>query len=234
MKKILLICFTVFLAHNFIYSQNFKEVKTAQDVIDNYIEANGGKDNLRAVKSISMTGTINLMGKDVPLFVYLSKSILYFNLAGKEFAFTSALDIDNKIGWNKLGTQVKEMDENDIARNKENAETALWGYYTNKDDYGITYELMQNEQVNGKEAYVVDFNKKDTTVMTVYFDTKSFMRVKQHKIRQFSEYSDFKPVNGVYMAYHINSEQGELKITDFEFNGKFDKKLLVNPENEKK
>src|SRR6185295_8100302 len=107
--------------------------------------------------------------------------------------------------------------------------TALWGYYTHKENYGISYELMQNEQVNGADSYVVDFNKKDSTVMTVYFDAKTFQRVKQHKIRQNTEYSDFKPVNGMSMPYHINSEQGVITVTNYEFNGNFDKKLLERP-----
>ena len=36
------------------------------------------------------------------------------------------------------------------------------------------------------------------------------------------------------MPYDINTEQGEVKVTNYKFNAKFDKKLLDKPEIEKK
>ncbi len=44
--------------------KEFKEVKTGDDVIENYIIANGGKENLEKVKSIEMIGVLSAMGKE--------------------------------------------------------------------------------------------------------------------------------------------------------------------------
>jgi hypothetical protein len=69
-------------------------------------------------------------------------------------------------------------------------------------------------------------------VQTVYFDTENFKRVKVVKGTMSSEYSDFRNVSGsgIYMAYKVSTTQGDVTVSKYEFNTKFDKKLLKKPE----
>ncbi len=231
MKKAIIVLI-IFVFVRGIFSQDFKPVQTAQDVIDNYITANGGEANLRNIKSIKVTGSFNMMGKDAPIDIYMAKGIMFMSFKAGELSITSAMDKEHKIGWSKFGDKIQDLQDNEIAANETEIESTLWGYYTDKAQYGISYDLLQNEKVADKDAYVIDFKKKDSVITTVYFDTKTFLRVKEVKSHQSSEYTDNKIVgsSGVYMPYDIKSEQGDFKITEYTFNSKLNKKLLEKPE----
>jgi hypothetical protein len=215
-----------------IYAQEFKEVKTAQDVIDNYIIANGGADNLKKVNSIEMTGSMAFMGTTFPITVYTSYDYFYMNGGNDEFKMITAMNLKDMIGWQTMFGKTKDATIHEIEKNKVNIESMLWTYYTNKDKYGITYKLMQNEKVGEKDAYTVDFMVKDSVIQTCWFDTKTFYRVKQAKGKTTSEYSDFKNVesSGIYMAYTIKTNQGDIAVTGYKFNAEFDTSLLKKPE----
>ena len=231
-KLVIILCLFSFYS---VSAQDFKEVKTAQDVIDNYITANGGADGLKDVKSISMDGKMNIMGSEVPLRFYIGNDIFYMNLENTQFDVIVAVDTKKKTGWSRFGNMMNDSKPDDIERTKENIEASLWGYYLDKDKYGIRYELMQNEKAGDNDAYVVDFLNKDSLIQTVYFDTKTFRRVKQIKGKQTSDYSDIKVVeSGIYMPYKIATGQGDVVVTKYEFNAKFDKKLLKKPKEKDK
>jgi len=226
----------LFLFSCSLRAQTFKEVKTAQDVIDNYLEANGGADNLRGVKSVSMEGNMSLLGSDVPIKFYTGKNIFYMNFDHSQFAVTIAVDTKKEKGWSKFGEAIKDASPADIEEHKNNIISTLWGYYIDKDKYGMSYQLLQNEKVGDKDAYVIDFLNKDSVIQTVYFDSETFNRVKVVKSSMASEYSDFKIVgnSGIYMPYRVATGEGDVTVAKYEFNSKFDKKLLKKPEEKQK
>jgi zinc protease len=215
-----------------IYSQEFKEVKTAQDVIDNYMTANGGAENLKKIRSIEMTGNMTFMGGTFPIVVYTSYDYFYMNGESGEFKMTIAMNLKDMIGWQTAFGMYKEADAKEIERNKANIESMMWTYYTDKDSYGITYKLMQNETVNGSDTYTVDFMAGDSVLQTCNYDAKTFHRVRQVKGKTTSEYSDLRNIEntGIYMAYAIKTNQGDVAVTDYKFNTEFDTSLLKKPE----
>lgn len=227
-KLLVILCFIFVCA---LHAQNFKEVTTAQDVIDNYIEANGGVDNLRSIKSIEMKGNINAMGMDVPLTVYTSKDYFYMDAEHPQMGMTVMTDLSSNIGWTKFMGKISDAKEADIEKNRMNIESMLWTYYINKDKYGISYELMQNEKVGDNDTYVIDFRSGDSVIQTVNFDSKTFYRVKQVKGNTSSEYSEFKSVegSGIFMPYVIKTNQGDVSVSSYRFNSDFDRKLLKKP-----
>jgi hypothetical protein len=228
-KTLLILCF---IFNNALYSQNFKEVTTGQDVIDNYIEANGGAENLKSIESIEMKGNINAMGMDVPLTVYTSKDYFYMDAEHPQLGMTIVTDLSSNNGWTKFMGKISDAKEADIEKNRMNIESMLWTYYINKDKYGISYELMQNEKIGDNDTYVVDFRSGDSVIQTVNFDTKTFYRVKQFKGNTSSEYGEFKSVDGsgIYMPYVIKTNQGDVSVSSYKFNSELDRKLLNKPE----
>jgi hypothetical protein len=81
--------------------KEFKEVKTGDDVIENYLIANGGKENLEKVKSIEMTCVMSAMGKDFDMNVYTSADYYYVSINDSLFGSTIAIDRKNKKGGKK-------------------------------------------------------------------------------------------------------------------------------------
>lgn len=230
MKKIIVLAllFFTFTA----YSQEFKEVKTAQDVIDNYIAASGGADALKDIESIKMKGKIGEGDESGSIDVYFSKKYVYMDISMKIFNMQQAIDVAKKSGWMKFGEMIKDLKEEDINKNLKNVEGSMWGNYIDPKEHGLKFEMMQNEAVNGSDCYVIDLVRDSASTTTAYFDTKTYMKVRELKGGMTNDFSDFKKVPGsdVIMPYNIKSATGDVKITEIKFNSKFDKKLLKKPE----
>lgn len=233
MKRILIVL-AVFFVSLSVKAQDFKEVKTAQDVIDNHVTANGGADNLAKVKSIEMKGTIGIMGGTFPVHIYVSEDYFYTGVETPQMPVRIAISYKDKKGWQNLMGKVMDETPEAIEKNKERVHAMLWGYYLEKDKHGVTYNLLQNEPVGGNDAYVVEFIQNEKPLQTVYFDVKSFQRVMQIKGQVTSEYSDFRDVDasGIYMSYLITGTQGDVNVTEYKFNTTFDTKLLEKPKEE--
>ena len=214
-----------------VYSQNFKEVNSAQDVIDNYIIANGGEDNLRKIKSVKIDATMESEGVTVPLTMYVSRRYYYFYLSLTGFDFGSAVDLKNKKGWSRMANLISDLTEENYRNTKQNAQAMMWEYYIDKDKHGISYRLLPEEEVNGTKTYVVEFIKSDEAFLTVYFDATTFHRLKQIKEGIETTYSDYRKISsaGLYAPYTITSDRGVVKVNQYTLNEKFDKSLLNKP-----
>src|SRR4030095_4307251 len=221
-----------FMASHLIFSQTFKEVKTAQDVIDNYIEAVGGKSALEEVKTIRMKGSIEGMGQGASLNIFFSNDYFYLEISSAMFQMKQAADYNNKKVWSVFGSSTKDMTSQELAKSKKNIESALWQYVLNPEKFGIKYEMLQNEKVNGNDVYVIDFKTDDSVVSTNYYDTKTFMKLRQVSGSDDSEYSDIREVGSskVKMPYAIKNQSGDVVFSEIKLNEKFDKKLLKKPE----
>ncbi len=234
MKKLISV-FLLFFAVFSLYSQDFKPVNSAQDVIDNYIIASGGKDALNEIKSIRMKGKIGEGSESGNLEIYFSKNYVYMDIVMKEFTMKQAIDVNKKKGWTQFGEMIKDMTEEDIKKNTKNMDGSMWGNFISPKEHGITYELLQNESIDGTEYYAVDLIRDSLTVSTSYFDMKNFNKVKELKGGMTSGFSDFRKVkdSDVVMPYKITSQTGDVIITDITFNSSFDKKLLKRPKDKK-
>ena len=234
MKKLISV-FLLFFAVFSLYSQDFKPVNSAQDVIDNYIMATGGKDALKEIESIRMKGKIGEGSESGNLEIYFSKNYVYMDIAMKEFNMKQAIDVYKKKGWTQFGEMIKDMTEEDIKKNTRNMDGSMWGNFISPKEHGITYELLQNESIDGTEYYAVDLIRDSLTVSTSYFDMKNFNKVKELKGGMTSGFSDFRKVkdSDVIMPYKITSQTGDVVITDITFNTSFDKKLLKRPKDKK-
>lgn len=211
--------------------QDFKEVKTAQDAVDNYIKATGGEDAIRGVKTIYTRGKVGEDGSG-SVEALISRDIMYVNAVTPHVTYIQAIDFKNKTGWTEVAGTVTDMKPEDIESAVKRAESTLWGNFIDAKEKGITYELMQNENINGTDVYVIEIKKDGTTTGTAYFDSKTFYKVKETRGNNTTEFSDFKKVGsgGIVMPHRIVNAISDVTATVIEFNAKFDKKKLKKPE----
>jgi len=234
MKKIILLvllCFSTLA----VKTQDFKEVKTAQDVVDNYLLAVGGADALKEVKSIQMKGKMasaEMNGENGGIEIYYSDKYVYMNISTAMFSMKQAIDFDKKKGWTLFGEMFKEMNEEELQKSQKSIEGTLWGNFLNPKASGITYLMLENEHVDGKDAYVIDLVKDGANFLTVFFDTKTFLKIKDAGSTTMTEYADFKETGDlkIVMPYTIKNKAGDVVLTEIKFNSKFNKKLLKKPE----
>lgn len=233
MKNLILIIIVFFTALN-IDAQEFKPVKTANDVIENYIIASGGADALSKVESIRMKGKIGEGEEAGSLEIYFSGKYIYMDINMKQFTMVQAIDIKKKKGWMKFGTMVKDLKEEEIMKNKRNIDGSMFGKYLDPAANNIKFEMLQNEEVNGSDCYVIDVIQDSLSASTEYFDTKTFNKVRENKGGMTNTFSDFRKVgsSGVFMPYTISSQTGDVTLSEIAFNSKFNKKLLARPKDE--
>lgn len=230
MKKLIIL----FLFTATFYAQQFKEVKSAQDVIDNHVTAIGGADALRLVTSIKMDGSVDVMGSQAPFLFFVSSEAFYIGLESDKFKFKTSYDGKNKTGWSQFGEKITDFTEAQVKRTGESIISALWGYVLDPKKYSIVYKQLQDEKLNDAEVYVIEFTRADTTVLTSYYDKKTFMKVKELRGTNETENSDFKSVTAVddskiMMPFSIK-QQGTVIVKKYEFNKKLSKKYFKKPE----
>lgn len=205
--------------------------QTADEIINKYFDAIGGKDKIAQIKSVRMENTIEAMGGEGPSTITI--------LNGKGYR------IDSEVNGNKI-TQVY-TDKGGWAINPFMGSTTPQAvpedvYKQNKErlDVGgplFNYAAKGSKVVlDGKEAgaYKLKVTTVDSTEMELYIDSATYNLVKLTSSASMmgqtmeitTTFSDFKKSDlGVVYPY----------TTEISFGGQFDitskvKKLDINPE----
>lgn len=192
MKKIIyLVLFTV--TSSLYYGQ------TAKEIIDKNIELSGGLTNWKLLNSVLLQGKVVLGIKDeYPIKIYqqrpnLTKTIIV--IEGKETAIEG---FDGNKGYamnyaaNKLQVYpeyVPESFDND---------------FIDWENKGFDAKYLGKEKVGEIYCHKVELTKNVNKNM-YYFDTKTYMLLKEIKKDETVVYSDYKKVGNLTMPFRIES-----------------------------
>jgi outer membrane lipoprotein-sorting protein len=196
--------------------------QTADEVVEKYLTAIGGRAALGKVTSRTTTGTIsvttpagdltgtielyNKAPNKVRTVVKIDASSLGVGqiLQDQRFDGTAGYTIDSLNGNRDLtGDQLEAMRSSTFP-------TPLLQY---KQD-GARAELLGKEKVGDKDAYVLRFTPKTGPVSRQFMDAETYLLVKSvatvnvpqlGTIEQTVELSDYRDVDGVKVPYHMRS-----------------------------
>ena len=237
MKKI--ICL-VSLAFFSAFSVQLK-AQSAEEIVNKHIDAIGGKEKIKSIKAIKMTGKLNGQGMEIPFTQIMKFPAQKMEMTIQGMSMVQAYD--GKTGWyiqpfqgdlsaHKMNEeQVKEMDD------QKDAGGDLFEYAQK----GNKIELLGKDDMDGTEVFKLKLTKKDGDVDTYYFDSQSYMiikvtskvKVQDKEMEQETEFSNYKTVDGYTFAHSINSGMGEMKIDKMEINPSVDDKIFALPANAK-
>lgn len=199
---------------------------TAESVIDNYISAIGGRENVEKIKDRTSYITTKVQGMEMKLEV--------FNKAPNKYLQTLDAGVmkqktvfDGTVGKiSAMGnTQLLEGDKLDEM--KYEATLNLFLNYAGAD---ITTKLAGTDKVEGEDVYVVNLTLPSKDVWTHYYSKTSGLLVKESKslklpqgvMTQNISYNDYKDVNGVKFPFKIIQSVGpqtmELIVTSMKTN----------------
>jgi outer membrane lipoprotein-sorting protein len=192
--------------------------QTIDEIIAKSLEARGGEAKLRAVKSIRMTGHIEVgPGMIAPMSLVVKRP----GMVRMEFTIqgmTAIQAYDGKAGWDVMPFQGKKDAEPMAADDvKEIADQAdLDGPLVDYKAKGHTVEYLGKDKVEGSDAYKLKITKKNGNVETAYIDTDSGLEVKNvakitqqgNEVEAESIFSDFRNVEGLILPFAI--EQGRV------------------------
>lgn len=224
--------------------------QTADEVIEKYLAAAGGRAALGKLTSRSTAGTIKLTtpGGDV------SGTIEIFNQQPNKVRTLMKLDLT------PLGAGPMEVDQRfdgtsgyaldsmrgnrDITGNQlENMRNAFFpNPFMNYKERGTTVELGGKEQVNGRDAHILVLKPKSGSVARQFIDAETYLPIKLvikvdvpevGEVEQTSEFSDYREVDGVKLPFGIRvssaAQSFTISVTKVEHNVKIDETLFSKP-----
>jgi len=224
--------------------------QTADEIIEKYLTAIGGRAALGKLKSRSMIGTISLStpAGDVSGPVEIlnqepnkSRTLVKLDLSSfgaGEMIFDQRFD----------GTSGYVLDtlqgNRDITGNQlENMKNSLFPTpFLNYRELGATVELGGKDKVGEREAYVLIFKPKSGSVARQFIDTESYLPIRLvvkvdvprfGEVEQTTEFFDYREVDGVKVPFTIKAtsaiQSSTITITKVEHNIKIDGALFSKP-----
>ncbi|MCY0978502.1 histidine kinase [Chryseobacterium wangxinyae] len=191
MKKLLLLLVLIFSQISF--------GQTAKEIIDKNIELSGGLTSWKLLNSVLLQGKVILGVKDeYPIKIYqqrpnLTKTVL--TISGKETAIEG---YDGSKGYamnyatNKLQVYpdyVSESFDND---------------FIDWENKGFEAKYLGKEKVGEIYCHKVELTK-NVNKNLYYFDTKTYMLLKEVKRDETLSYSEYKKVGNLQMPFRIES-----------------------------
>ncbi len=209
---------------------------TADEIIDNYFEAIGGKDSFRDLKGQKMTAEVNAQGMTIPLEIYVmadGKQITKLEIMGMSMSQDA---FDGTDAWStNFMTQKAEKADAEESENKKRAAGEYPSPLLDYSDKGFSVELMEDEVVDGVDCYKLKLTKEPMladgeevdNIEYYYFDQETFVPIKteteitsgpQKGTMVITLYSDYQEVDGIYFPFSMTfkTEDSEGQVIEFD------------------
>jgi hypothetical protein len=238
-KTLLSLCAVAFLTVS-VFGQ------TADEILEKNLKAMGGKEKIKALQSMRITGTMKMGSMDAPVTITKmrpSNSRMDFTIQG----MTGTQAFDGTTGWslmpfggNKDPQKMAEVELKDMR-----ADADFDGPTFDYKAKGNKVEFAGKEDVEGTPAYKLHVTTKDGKESNDYFDAENYLMIRSDGIRNIQgqdlevviTYGDYKTVEGITIAYSMESRvKGKesmgaqsLNITKIDLNPKIDKAIFAMP-----
>jgi outer membrane lipoprotein-sorting protein len=191
--------------------------QTADEVIGKTIQAMGGLEKIKAVKSARMTGKMSLgQGIEAPVVIEVKRpKSMRLDITVQGMIGSQAYD--GARGWTLMpfsGSKTpQEMAPDEVKLAEEQAD--LDGPLVDYKQKGNTVELLGKEKVEGADAYKLKVTLKNGDVRTMYIDAEHFLPIKEEAKRTIrgtetesdTIIGDYKEVEGIMYPHSIDAGQ---------------------------
>jgi outer membrane lipoprotein-sorting protein len=189
--------------------------QTVDELIAKNVQARGGADKIKAIKTARTTGKMVMgQGMEAP-FVMMEKRP---NMTRMEFTFQGMTGIqayDGKNGWGLMPFMGKKEPEAvpDEQRALMEEQADMDGPLVDYKAKGHKVELLGKEQVEGADAYKLKLTMKSGKTRTIYLDADSYLEIKMEAKRMLrgaevegeTTYGDYKEESGLMLAHTVES-----------------------------
>jgi len=173
--------------------------QTAKEIIDKNIELSGGLTNWKLLNSVLLQGKVILGVKDeYPIKIYqqrpnLTKTVI--TISGKDTAI-EGYDGSKGYAMNYATNKVQEYTEY-VPESFDND-------FIDWENKGFEAKYLGKEKIGNVYCHKVELTK-NVNKNIYYFDTRSYMLLKEVKKDETLMYSDFKKVGNLSMPFRIES-----------------------------
>ncbi len=214
------------------------KAQTADEVVDKYVTALGGKEKLATLKSVKKTGSINVQGTDVNLTITIVQGVGSRNdisVPGNGEGFQI---INTTKGWDFMPFMGQASPEEVTAEKLKSSQGILdlQGVLFNYKEKGSQVELLGKENVDGAEAYKLKITNKLGVVSTLFINTKTNYLVRSITTAKGANgdentevtYNDFKKTDEGYLfPFSQAIDRGTIIFSVIETNKPVDEKIFT-------
>ncbi len=192
--------------------------QTVEEIVAKHVEALGGRENLEAIHSLKLTGTLSRGPFETRFTLYFKRP----NLVRNEIEMrgqTMVQAYDGQAAWGILPfrseTTPRTLPERMAQGLIERADFA--GPLVNYRARGHQVMLIGKEDFEGTEVYKLQITTKGGRTLFSYLDAEHFIEIKRvtrgtapdgTEFEVTTLFSDYKPVNGVMLAHVIETQGG--------------------------
>lgn len=189
---------------------------TGKKVIENYINALGGRDNLNKVKDRTTIMDGIIKGKNIKMTIYqkapdkLRQEII-------DGPIKQVTCFNGQKGIMKVEDKTLDVKGSELENLKYGA---MMDLLTNIDSLGVKLKLDGMDKVNGKDAYKVDMIFPSGIMWAQYFDPHTWLKVKESEeikvprgtFIQNTYLSDYRDIDGVRYPFTVKQSIGDQRL----------------------
>ena len=179
---------------------------SAEEIIDNYVKAIGGKEAIEKINDFKKVGSMELMGQAISVEQYFKKPNLSATILSMQGMVVQKVAFDGavlRMSGMQGDQEFKEGMEFESIKNGAGVCSEM-NYKAN----GYTLSVQGIEPINGSDAYVLKV-EKNAMVITEYYDVKSGLKVRtlsiadspMGEIQSVSDFEDYREQAGVKFPY---------------------------------
>lgn len=186
---------------------------SADQVVDRYIQAIGGKAAIEKLKTILWRGQFTTTNRMTPPQT-LNVEVHVAAPDRRLIAITTQSGVfyqgfDGASGWAKDSRGQRKVSGEQFERNRHGAE--FFRFLNVKENYpGM--RVLSKEKVDSREAYKVGATSKDDSRETLYFDVETGLLIRRYvtfktalgSIPEVTDFSDYKDVSGIRLPFTIS------------------------------
>lgn len=191
---------------------------TVEMVVENYLEAIGGREKLEALEDIEIRMKMSLQGMDIDAIMDQKapdKFRMTMSMGGNVLSDTR---FDGVVGKSSgmQGEQVLEGKQLENLRTQSQFMPEL-----KYSELGYTLKLKSVEMIDGKETYMIEVNHPGSGTGYDYYDTESWLKIREDKVEetpdgsmvQTTNLSDYQEVDGILYPYKLDLVVGPQQIS---------------------
>lgn len=173
--------------------------QTAKEIIDKNIELSGGLNNWKLLNSVLLQGKVTLgINDEYPIKIYqqrpnLTKTTI---MIGKKESAIEGYDGTKGYAMNYASNKLQEY-PNYVAESFDND-------FIDWENKGFQAVYLGKEKVGDIYCHKVELTK-NVNKSLYFFDSKSYMLLKEIKKEETLSYSDYRTVGSLKMPYRIES-----------------------------
>lgn len=194
------------------------ESVSAASIIDSYLKAAGGKEELKKVNSLRQSFSMDLMGRTFEgVDLKMSPNKRYTEISMGEMKVMQQA-FDGTRGYRAQMGQKKPMDEKEVKESGDDKHIFAQLFYV-ANDHTLSY--LGTETVAGEETYKLKVTKPSGKVTVEYYSTKTGLLLREEstatqegqEFTAITDYADYRKTGNLMLPYKITQTMGEQEFS---------------------